>query len=347
MPYPLKLLLIGNRGGTNVAECFERAAVAMGVEARIIEASAAMGSIKWLNRVNWWLRGRRPTHLKPFGRALLTACRRQRPDLLISTGTAPITATVLRSLGLLGVRRVSFLTDDPWNPAHYAPWFLRALPEYDYVFTPRHANQADLQRLGCPNVGYLPFAYDPSLHYSAPPSDDQEHRHYDCDVLFIGTGDRDRAPIIGALDRNGFRVGLYGSYWERYAETRHLSRGQADVRTLRQATSSARVALCLVRRANRDGHVMRSFEIPAIGACMLTEDTPEHRAFFGAEGDATVYFSSTVEMLAKLRRLVDSPSERERLAKTIHQRITGGAHTYESRLAMILALTGLPGHVQA
>jgi spore maturation protein CgeB len=183
---------------------------------------------------------------------------------------------------------------------------------------------------------YLPFAYDPTLHYPDPPTDDKERTEYACDVLFVGTGDRDRVPIIAALDRNGFRVGLYGSYWERYAATRHLTRGQADARTLRKATSDAHVALCLVRRANRDGHVMRSFEIPATGACMLTEDTAEHRAFFGAEGDATVYFSSITEMLDKLRWLMDNPLERERLARTIRTRITGGDHTYGHRLTTIL-----------
>jgi hypothetical protein len=78
MPAPVKLLLIGNRGGTNVAESLERAAIVLGIEAQLFEANAAMGSVKWLNRVNWWLRGRRPTHLNRFSRDLLAFCKRHR-----------------------------------------------------------------------------------------------------------------------------------------------------------------------------------------------------------------------------------------------------------------------------
>ena len=42
---------------------------------------------------------------------------------------------MLGAIGRLGIERINFLTDDPWNPAHHAPWFMKALPEYDEVFT--------------------------------------------------------------------------------------------------------------------------------------------------------------------------------------------------------------------
>ena len=54
---------------------------------------------------------------------------------------------------------------------------------------------------------------------------------------------------------------------------------------------AAKVNLCLVRRAKRDGHVMRSFEIAAVGGCMLAQDTDEHREIFGPEGEAVRLFS--------------------------------------------------------
>jgi spore maturation protein CgeB len=44
---------------------------------------------------------------------------------------------------------VNYLTDDPFNPAHQASWFLDELPEYDRVFSTRHANMSDLQNAGC------------------------------------------------------------------------------------------------------------------------------------------------------------------------------------------------------
>src|SRR5690606_33955463 len=106
-----------------------------------------------------------------------------------------------------------------------------------------------------------------------------------------------------------------------------------------------KVALCLVRRANRDGHVMRSFEIPAIGACMLTEDTQEHREIFGEEGNAVVYFRSCDEMIEKLDWLLNHVSERQRLAKTAHELIVNGHHAYKDRLVSMLEFT--QSHISA
>ncbi|MDZ7380079.1 MAG: glycosyltransferase, partial [candidate division KSB1 bacterium] len=139
------------------------------------------------------------------------------------------------------------------------------------------------------------------------------------------------------LIRAGFKVALYGGYWERYLSTRKFARGHADPRTLRKAIGGAKVALCLVRHANRDGHVMRTFEIPAMGGCMLTEDTAEHCEIFGEEGQAVVYFRTIPEMIEKLRWLLDHPAERARLARAAHALVTTGCHTYRDRLVTMLA----------
>src|SRR5262249_16849505 len=134
------------------------------------------------------------------------------------------------------------------------------------------------------------------------------------------------------------RVALYGSYWERFPETRPCARGHADAGQLRRVLGRAGVVLGLGRRANRDGHVMRSFEVPPIGACLLAECTEDHLGLFGKEGEAVLYFRDPDDMLAKLRRLLANDPERRRLAAAAHQRITSGGHTYRDRLATMLGL---------
>src|SRR5262249_38376102 len=91
-------------------------------------------------------------------------------------------------------------------------------------------------------------------------------------------------------------------------------------------------------RANRDGHVMRSFEIAAAGGCMLAQDTDEHREIFGPEGEAVVYFRDAKEAVQRARVLLCDSSERKRLATGLHRRIVGGAHTYTHRLATMLRI---------
>ena len=99
----------------------------------------------------------------------------------VATGMAPLTEW-LRALRQLGIVSVNYLTDDPWNPAMRSSWYLRALPLYDLVFTPRRSNLEDFQRLGCPKVHYLPFGYDETL-FASPVQCGDTPAH---DVLLIG-----------------------------------------------------------------------------------------------------------------------------------------------------------------
>jgi spore maturation protein CgeB len=303
----------------------------------LCDSRQAFEAPRWLVRLNWHLRGRRPARLRSFSELVVQACRDFHPTRLLSTGIAPVDKKALMAIRDLGVTRLNFLTDDPWNPLHRAPWFLEALPHYDHVFSPRQSNLDTLRVLGCREVSYLPFAYAPSQHYCERAASEEETR-LSSDVIFVGGADRDRFPLAAALIAAGLRVALYGAYWNRYPDAGKHYRGQADPPTLRKATGAASIALCLVRRANRDGHVMRSFEIPAIGACMLVEDTAEHREILGPDGEAVVYFRSIPEMIDKSRWLLDRPVERQRLADAAHARITAGRHTYQDRLAAMLGL---------
>jgi spore maturation protein CgeB len=301
-----------------------------------MDSRAAYEAPAWLRAINWRLLGRRPVHLHAFGREVLRTCEEFKPHVLITTGLAPVSRAVLEKISELGIRRLNFLTDDPWNPAHRAQWFMHALPVYDIVYSPRRAMLADLEHVGCRQVRFLPFGYDEDLFFS--PS--KETVSPGTDVVFAGGADADRVPYMAAFIEHGFDLALYGEYWHRQPATRAVAKGQADVETLRKAIASAKVALCLVRRANRDGSCMRTFEVPAVGACMLTEDTPEHHEIFGDEGEAVLYFDDLASMLEKARKLCNDEVLRIRLAENAHRLITTGGHTYRHRLAAMLAGNG-------
>jgi spore maturation protein CgeB len=333
----IHLGIVGNRGGTNVGGCFERAAHQLGIPVTLFESREAMRSPAWLRLFNWRVRGKRPTRLNHFGHAVLSGCVREKINVLLATGLAPLSKHALEQLAACGVHTFNFLTDDPWNRAHRAPWFLNALPRYEIVFNPRRANIGDLQARGCRDVRYLPFAYDPELHFPVEGAVDAGR---ESDVLFIGGADRDRAPLCEALVRAGLNLALYGDYWSRFPSLAKGYRGYADPDTCRRATAAAKVSLCLVRKANRDGHTMRSLETAAIGACMLVEDTVEHRNLFGPEGEAVFYFDSIPQMTEKAAWLVARSEKRRELARALSLRITQAPNTYADRLkAMLEAIT--------
>lgn len=328
-------MIVGGHGGTNVGDSLFRAAGELALVPTLIDTAPGFRAPWLVARVNWHLRGHRPSRLRAFSREVVETCRRLRPRWLVATGAAPLDAAALAEIRGIGVQTISYLTDDPWNPSSSSRWFFDALLAYSRVFSARQANLDDLVRLGCQRVAYLPFGVDPDLFFPVALTPDDRAR-YGSDVFFAGGADRERVPYIAALLRAGLSVALYGDYWHRYPETRAVARGQAPPDVVRKGMQASAVCLCLVRRANRDGHSMRSFEIPAAGGCLLAEDTAEHRALFGPDGEAAAYFRTPDEMVAAARVLVAAPERRRRMAQTAHGLVSGGGSTYRDRLCTML-----------
>jgi len=330
----VRLLLVGQDDNTHVGASLLRAAREMQLDACFLDVRGAWSKSRLRTAIDWRFRGHRPSKLRAFSQLVVQTCQEFSPNYLLTTGAGPIDESALRDIGALGVRRLNFSTDDPWNPGQRAPWFMRALRHYDAVFSPRRSNLDDFRRHGIRRVEYLPFAYDPFLWTSEPAT--QKVAASTCDVLFVGGADRDRTPFIAALSRAGLRVTVYGGYWSRLGPGTVRDMGLGDAAAIREATLAAPVSLCLVRRANRDGHVMRSFEIAAIGGCLLAEDTPEHHEIFGEEGKRVLYFDTEATMIDRARLLLSDPALRQRLATCAHRHIVSNRNTYRDRLETML-----------
>ena len=157
---------------------------------------------------------------------------------------------------------------------------------------------------------------------------------------------RDVAGLGGAAVRatgyvrSGRIANRHCRYWDRFTATRRRALGMADAWMARKAIGGAAVALCLVRHANRDGHSMRTFEVPAIGACMLVEDTAEHREIFGPSLTAVEYVTTPEDAVTRLRGLLAAEPERRRLKERVHQLVCSRAHTWTDRLKTMLATGG-------
>lgn len=326
------LLIVGADGSSHIGGSLLRGARHLGHKAELADISSAWRPRTVAQKLFWYW-DRRPIALGQFSKSIVEKCAEIHPDVLIATGAAPVAAQALEQCRKLGVKLVNFSTDDPLNPRQRGRWFLNALGCYDIIFTPRYSNIDQLRQAGARSVEYLPFGYDPHLFY--PPGNTGEIDR--SDLFFAGMADDDRWPYLKAAINAGFDVRLHGIRWDRYPNTRKAARGHADLATLRAGIAGCRVALCLVRHENRDGHSMRSFEVPAVGACMVVENTAEHRAIFGNEGERVVYFSSPAEMVERTRELLNDALTRCRLRDGVHTHITTGKHTYTDRLHMMLS----------
>src|SRR5947209_4523579 len=108
----LRVVIVGNREGTNVGGSFAYACEEMGVPAAVQESRRAMEGPAILRRLNWRFRGRRPCRLREFSRGLVSFCREWRPTHLVATGLAPIDRQALRELRPMNIKRLNYLTDD-------------------------------------------------------------------------------------------------------------------------------------------------------------------------------------------------------------------------------------------
>ena len=185
-------LIVGNRGGAHVGDSFEYAASRLGLQIELIESKDAMRGSALLRRLRWYLSDRTPLRLKQFGADLLRYCAECRPQVLLTTGIAPVDAHTLGAIQEMGIKRANYLTDDPWNPAHRARWFFRALSHYNYIFTTRRANIEDLRSVSHAAIHLLRFGYDPRFFFPVQ-LEAKESAQMESEVMFAGGGFRTRS----------------------------------------------------------------------------------------------------------------------------------------------------------
>ena len=326
-----RIFIVGVGERNHVGEQLRKAAEKLGIEHRFFDAREAFHESCLIQKLMWRI-GKRPIGLGRFSRALVQAVQKEKPWLLLTTGSAPVNEACLRNIGKAGVRKVNYSTDDPWNPAHRAGWFLRALPEYDCVFSTREANLGEFSALRV-KARHLSFGYEPDLYFWEQGERRENGEREEAKVFLAGGGDEDRYPLVKAMQRAGIGLSLWGGYWEKAGLK---SGGFLDASGIRRETANCMVSLVLVRRANRDGSAMRSFEIPACGACCVVEDTEEHRKIFGSDGEAVLYFKTPEELVRRAGEAFGNPELRVKLRRNAHRVITERPNTYVDRLRTIV-----------
>lgn len=325
----MRILISGNVAGTNIGGSFCRAALAGGHDAKPVLLDLAFQGRRVWRLISWRLLGRRPPSFGHYQNILLDYLRNEQPDILLTTGVSPVSRETLRRFGDAGVRCINFSTDDPWNPVHRGPRFLASIPEYERIATPRRANIADFERAGAKAVEYVPFGYDPVLIPAV-----EEMVSDSPEIVFVGGGDTDRVSMLTPLAESGLSFAIYGSGWGHRHRVAPAVRGQIGPIELARVTRSAKINLCLVRRANRDEHVMRSFEIPALGGFVLAEDTRDHREIFG---DTAGFFQNAEDLVRQCQMWLSDEAKRKECAIRSHRRIVEGGHTYADRLNSLIA----------
>jgi spore maturation protein CgeB len=334
----LKLLLVGIGLSYHVGGFFKNALSQSGINHLIVDEWDFFGSLstsvsqRIIRKIL-----RKPAAYWKFNREVLNKTFSYKPDILLVTKGAYISPETLaqirsKSKAIL----INYATDDPFNPAIRTKDLIEGIPYYHLYACTKRAIMQDIERSGCKSVTYIPFGYDRTVHF---PQRDHLQNHfckYDCDLVFIGGADKDRRILLqNFLQNSDLSLKLYGSYWSKDSTLKKHYYGMAFGAEYRKVLGGTKIALCLVRHDNRDGHVMRTFEIPACGAFMLAERTEEHKCLFSEDNDV-VFFSGLEELMDKGKYYKYHIEKRQKIAEHGYIKVTRGANTYLDRLNSIL-----------
>jgi hypothetical protein len=192
------------------------------------------------------------------------------------------------------------------------------------VFTNERTSVEYLSRF-CRTVRYLPHAHDPARHRPDLPIDDAIPSH---DVVFVGTGFRERRQLLAAVDWAGIDLALYGQ-WERPGKLAPYVRGGVvDNATAAQLYRKAKIGLNLYRTSKGwDGsdHIAhaeslnpRAVELAACGVFQISDHRAEVEDVFI---DLVPTFPTDASLAAKalvleatIRRFLREDADRNRYA---------------------------------
>jgi spore maturation protein CgeB len=273
---------------------------------------------------------------------LLAAVERVRPDIAFVDKSLVLKGSTLklarRNAGLL----VYYSPDDFMAPHHLKAPLRHSLGIWDLIFTTKTYNVSELKGLGARRVVLAGNSFDPALHRPLTPAEvGPDFEAFDC--VFVGAYETERAQSLCALAKAGVRVVVYGASarlqageWNTVAESGVVVRPSAFGEQYTKALHHGRVALCFLRKVNRDLITTRSIEIPGAGRPMLAEHSVEHDAHF-VEGVEYVAFSRDVELIKNVRKLLSSKGMRCALAQAGLERCKRSGYSVQDRARQMLA----------
>jgi glycosyltransferase involved in cell wall biosynthesis len=274
---------------------------------------------------------------------------RERPDAVL-VFTVPMShirgiPTALREK--FGVPVVFYDGDVPMSLPEFGGmdtgfnWYHDADPsEYDLIVANSEGGLERLLELGARRAETVHWGADPE--FFTPYAVDKE-----MDVFFYGYGDKFRREWMQALVGEPSRrlpdvdFALGGSDFRGDVGNARLS-GEVPISVFAQAISSARINLCITRRAHASVHASSScrlFELASTGAAIVANPYEGIERWF-EPGSEVIVVHDADEAVDAYRRLLADPAQAEEMGRRARERVLD-EHTYRHRARRLLDLVGV------
>lgn len=261
-------------------------------------------------------------------------------DILICMALAPITGETLAELRRNGVITVLWFVED-YN--RFKTWEALA-PYYDFIFTIQRGECIEaIKEAGCPEVHYLPTAFDPCVHMPLKLSAEEMAR-WGSPISFVGAGYHNRQQSFASFANMPFKI--WGTEWPECKPFDRLVQEGGRRLTPEEYIkifNATKVNINLHSSTERDGVDPygdfinpRTFELAGCGAFQLVDSRTLLPEAFTSNEDI-VTFDTIPELKEKAEYFLEH--EEERLAFAARSRETAlKKHTYTHRLQEMLSI---------
>lgn len=249
---------------------------------------------------------------------LIEVARQFRPTLTFVVAPIFMMPDTVRQLKTFGPAFV-FFTDNPLDDhhTHSNTWVRDSFPLWDSAFIWSKKLAQELTGKGVKRAIFHAFCSDATYHFP------KQQDTIDHDVVFIGNWDDSgkRESFLQSISHHS--LGLWGSPdWDSRCRIKSLQgrcAGMCSYEEIPNVISGAHIGLNILRPQNESGHNIRTFEIPACGALMLSERSPGLLDLF-IEDQEAMYFSTPEELALKTEYLLSHPTQMKSIAKAGFQK---------------------------
>jgi hypothetical protein len=255
---------------------------------------------------------------------VLEMALRQHVDVVLVVSGMLLHPDVLIMMKQAHLRVVVLFTESPYDHA----FEMKVAQIVDGGWTNERSVVSEFRKVK-PTFGYLPHAWNPLVHRTDLPIDDSVPAH---DVVFVGTGFRERYRFFNSIDWTDINLGLYGS-WD-------VSKFNPQIRSsVRVGPIDNTQAVLLYRRAkiglnlyrtsqgwgtnapaiaHAESINPRAYELAALGTFFLSDYRSESAEVFG---DSVPMFRTPIEAAALIRTWLADDAGRARLAAALPARV--------------------------
>jgi len=275
---------------------------------------------------------------------IISTVKKTQPDILWLDKAITIKPETIMDIKKISkkIKIVGYSPDNMSRFTNRSLYFTRSLKFYDYFYTTKSHGVKELKKYGVKKVFFVNNSFDPHTHKKIFLN--EKKNKFKASVGFVGTWEKNRAKILNFIAHSGINIKWWGSVSNRHyllQKIYHDDNIKKFNTTLlgkdyTKAINSFDIAICFLRKDNKDLQTTRSVEIPACGTFMLAERTKEHQRLF-KEGVEAEFFSSQEELFRKIRYYLKYKSKRRQIAIAGRKRCEKSGYSNDKMIKKILS----------